>query len=240
MAFFEFHIDRDLAPLGGGTLPPRRFRRLVRHARNCHRCAALYERAIRVLRQLEHQSPFVPAQVEVDSLTALNLPPRMRFELSPRWAFGFLGVTVAVALVLLNLPRAQPDDAFAVRGGPGAAQAVLRVFCGGHGAALTEVREATSCSVGQSLAFAAGAATSHAQVVLQVRGSATSESSIAAVVTTPPGAESPVALTAELEREGTVEVVAAFAPDADQASAAARGERVAGVLVLRRTVKVVP
>ncbi len=240
MALFEFHIDRDLAPLGGGSIAPRRFRRVVRHARNCHRCAALYERSIRVLRQLENQSPFVPAQVEVESLTELNVPVRAPFELSPRWAFGLLGVSVALGLLLLSWPRAQPVEEFAVRGAGDARPVALRVFCGGHGSPLVEVRETTSCTVGQSLAFAVGAAASHSHVAVQVRGSATSDASVSAVVTAAPGAEEPVALTAELAREGTVEVIAAFAADAEQATAAARGERVTSALVLRRAVKVVP
>jgi hypothetical protein len=240
MPLFDSHIDRELGPLGGGALSPRRFRRMQQHARSCHRCAALYERSIRVLRQLENQSPFEPAQLELQAFTELNQPrTRSMLPSSSPWVFGALAI--AAALTLTFVLRAPPDE-FGVRGGV-VNPVALRVFCGGQGTALTELTELTesaSCSVGQSLALALGAGPSHGQVVVQLSGSAVQPERASSVVTGRPGAEEPVALTAKLERAGEVEVLAAFANDAATAEAAARGERPAGAVVLKRTVKVTP
>jgi hypothetical protein len=214
---------------------------VVRHARNCHRCAAQYERAVRVLRQLEHQSPFVPAQVELDAITALNAPGAARpGARQSTWALGVLGALAAVALAVVLLRPTPGTDEFTARGGSGESLVALRVFCGGNGAALSELREGAACTAGQSLAFAVGAAPTHAKVALTVTGSAAAAGSVASQVGARPGAEEPVALTVKLERAGEVEVVAAFAGDAASADLAARGERVSGALVLRRTVKVAP
>jgi hypothetical protein len=76
--------------------------------------------------------------------------------------------------------------------------------------------------------------------VVQVRGAATPDASAAMVVRAAPGAEEPVALTAPLLRAGEVEVLAAFAGDAATATAAARGERSPGALVLKRLITVAP
>lgn len=240
MALFDLHIDRELAALGGGALSPRRFRAVVQHARNCHRCATQYERAVRVLRQLEHQSPFVPAQVELDAITALNAPRgRAPGAANSAWALGLLGAVAATALAVVLL-RPTAGDEFTARGGAGQSLVALRVFCGGNGAALSELREGAACTAGQSLAFALGAQPTHARVAVAVSGSAAAPGSVSAQLAARPGAEEPVALTVKLERAGEVEVVAAFAADAASADLAARGERVSGALVLRRTVKVAP
>lgn len=238
MPFFDSHIDRELGPLGGGALPLRRFRRVLRHARSCHRCGALYERSIRVLRQLENQSPFEPSQLELQALTGLNAPgaPKAFFEPAP-WMLGVLAL--AAALLVLFVTRAPVEDEFSVRGGP-VSPVALRLFCGGGGAALSELAEGASCRVGQSLAFAVGAGPSYRQVVVQLSGTAVSAERASSVVAGRPGAEEPVALTAKLEREGEVEVVAAFANEVGIAEAAARGEQAPGSVVLRRTVKVTP
>jgi len=241
MVFFDRHIDRELGPLGGGALPPRRFRRVVRHSRNCHRCAALYERSIRVLRQLENRSPLVPAQIELEAIVAYNLPRVMGAAPRSRrgWSLGLLGLSVASTLAVLVWRGQGVEDEFAVRGAGGPAVA-LRVFCGGGGAPLGELAAGGHCAVGQSLAFAVGAASTHAQVALAVSGDAAAAAGAQLEVKAVAGAEEPVALTIALEREGTLEVIAAFAPDAVSAAAAARGERVTGVVVLRRTVRVAP
>lgn len=244
MILFDAHIDRDLGTLGAGSLTPRRFRQVVRHARSCHRCAALYDRSIRVLRQLENRSPFVPAQVELDAIAALNLRPAMgRAVEAPRtWGAGLVALAlVAAAAVVLVVRPAADDDELGVRGGPTGAPVALRVFCGGAGQPLTELREGEACAVGQSLAFAAGAAPTHPWLAVRVGGSAVEAASASEGVTAAPGAEQPVALTVRLERPGEVEVVAAFAPDvAVAAVAAAQGEGPAGTVVLRRTVRVRP
>jgi hypothetical protein len=241
MSFFERHIDRELGPLGGGLLPPRRFRRVIRHSRNCHRCAALYERSIRVLRQLENRSPLVPAQIELDAISAFNAPLVMSATAPARraWSLAFIAVAVASAVAVVAWRVQAPDDDFGVRGGAVAQRVALRVFCAGNGRALSELTAGKQCAVGQSLAFAVGAASTHSEAVVLVTGSATNEAQVALTVTAGPGAEEPVALTAPLEREGSVEVIAAFAADSATAAAAARGVRVTGAVVLRRTVEVV-
>lgn len=242
MRLFEFHIDRELGRLGGGTLPPRRWRRAVRHARNCHRCAALYERSVRVLRQLENQSPFEPAQAELEAIAAFNAPVVLRPSQLPGrgWALGFFGLAVVSALVLMVSRVTTPTDEFAVRGGAGTTPVALRIFCGGSGAALNELREGAACVAGKSLAFAVGAPPTHSQAVVQIRGSATSEARAVVAVSAAVGAEEPVALTAHLDREGEVEVVVAFAADEATATAAVAGQRAPGAVVLRRLIRVVP
>jgi hypothetical protein len=236
---FDAHIDGELGPLGSGALPPPRFRKVVRHARNCHRCAALYERAIRVLRQLEHRSPWEPAQLELEALTSLNGPVARAKVFRPSMATAAVGLAMAAAVALLLFAPSSGDE-LTVRGAPTAVPVALRIFCGGRGAALSELKEGAACTAGQSLAFAVGAAPAFSRVVLLVRGPSTVEASVSATVNAQVGAEEAVALTAALERGGEVEVVAAFAGDEVSAAAAARGEKSAGALVLKRVVKVAP
>lgn len=238
-SLFDVHIDGDLGPLGSGALTPRRFRKVVRHARNCHRCAALYERSIRVLRQLEHRAPWEPSQLELEALTSLNRPGARAEDSRPKVGFVLAGLAVAAAVALLvSIPGG--GDELTVRGPPTAVPVALRIFCGGRGAPLSELKEGTACTAGQSLAFAVGAAPAFSKVVVLVRGSSTAEASVSATVSAQVGAEEAVALTAALERAGEVEVVAAFAGDEASAAAAARGEKSAGALVLKRVVKVAP
>ncbi len=238
MPFFDSHIDRELGPLGGGVLPPRRFRKVLQHARGCHRCAALYERSIRVLRQLENQSPFEPAQLELQALTTLNAPrPKPAFPAPAPWLLGVLALAATFALFFVT--RAPVENEFAVRGGP-VSPVALRLFCGGQGTPLAELAEGASCGVGQALAFAVGAGPAYGQVVVQLSGTAVTAQKASSAVTGRPGAEEPVALTAKLERAGEVEVLAAFANDVGTAEAAARGEPAPGAVVIRRAVKVTP
>jgi len=238
MTFFETHIDGELRPLGEGSLSARRFRRVVRHARSCHRCASLYERAIRALRQLENRDPFVPAQVELDVITTLNAPRVMPRPARRRWwAFGAVALAAAAAALLVVRPL-EGNDQFMARGGA-AAGASLRVFCGGNGSPRVELKGEASCRVGQSLAFAVGASGANPSMVLELSGAASATSEVVEV-TALPGAEAPVAFTVKLEREGPVELVAAFASDAARAVSAARGEHVSGAVLVRKTVKVAP
>lgn len=240
--FFDRHIDTELPALGGGSLPPRRWRRVIRHARSCHRCATLYGRAVHVLRQLENQSPLVPAQIELSIITAINAPGRLgRAPVHPAWPIGVLAaVAAAVAFVVLRPAAPHTEDLFAVRGSSEASVVALRVFCGGNRAPLSELREGASCSVGQSLAFAAGARPTHRHLALEVSGSAAAQDRVTEIISAQPGAEAPVGLTVRLERPGTVDIVVAFAAEQGEAETAARGAQVPSALVLRRTVKVVP
>jgi hypothetical protein len=238
-SLFDAHIDGELGPMGSGELTPRRFRKVLRHARNCHRCGVLYERSIRVLRQLEHRAPWEPAQLELEALTSLNRPGVGAKVSRPSVGVALVGLALAAAVALVVFPGGGGDE-LAVRGAPTVVPVALRIFCGGRSAPLSELKEGAACTAGQSLAFAVGAAPAFSKVVVLVRGPSTEEASVSTTVSAQVGAEEAVPLTAALERAGEVEVVAAFAGDALSAAAAARGEKSSGALVLKRLVKVAP
>lgn len=242
MALFDAHLDSQLPALARGTVAPRRFRRMLAHAKTCHRCAALYQRAIHTLRQLEHGSPFEPAAVEQQAIGALTEKAVLRKGRSPAerfalWLVPMAAVAAAAAVVLAPLWRVA-DGELSPRGG-GEGTVSLRVFCGGGGQPMKELREAEGCVSGRSLAFAAGAAAAGQSVAVVVSGSAASWSEALESVAGTVGAEAPVALTVELARRGEVTVVAAFSAEAEAARAAARGGTPAsGVVVVRRVVRV--
>jgi hypothetical protein len=238
MGFFDLHVDRQLKRLGEGTITPERYRQAVRHARNCHRCAALFERAIHTLRMLEHGDVTQPAGVELSSIEALNVPAA-RGQRQPVGWWVLLPVAAGLVMGLVGVGRERPDAEFSARG-DSAGGVSFRVFCGGGGRTLDELREGGSCAVGRSLAFAAGSSSELSRLVLAVKGSAVSESSASVGVTASPGAEAPVALTVSLERAGEVNIAATFASDEDSAERAARGEKSKRAVTVRRVVRVTP
>ncbi|MBL8951083.1 MAG: hypothetical protein JNK82_09920 [Myxococcaceae bacterium] len=242
MLFFDSHVDAALPELARGGMSGRRLRRVLAHAKACHRCAPLYQRAVHTLRQLETGSPFEPAQVELDAIVEMNAQEVLKKAAPPpaprAWLWAPLAAGALVAAAVFYLPRLHESDALEARGGP-AGLVALRVFCGGAGQPLKELREADECESGRTLAFAAGAVAEGQSVALVVSGDAVVTVEVAEPVTAPVGAEAPVKLTVELRRRGSAVVTAAFASDVEQAKSAARGLPAGdGVSVVRRTVRV--
>lgn len=74
MFLFPLHVDRQLARLAtSGTLPPRQWGRVLRHARGCSRCGARYERVVNMQRVLAHGALAEPTAAELESVAALGL-----------------------------------------------------------------------------------------------------------------------------------------------------------------------
>jgi hypothetical protein len=74
MFLFPLHVDRQLARLAtSGTLPPRQWGRVLRHARGCSRCGARYERVVNMQRVLAHGALTEPTAAELESVAALGL-----------------------------------------------------------------------------------------------------------------------------------------------------------------------
>jgi len=192
------HIDGSLQSLGNGSLSPKGYRRLVHHAKACHRCAALYDRSIRVLRLLEHQSINEPAGIELRSLEALGHQAPTRQRKSGLWLGAALAMVAAVGVFVV-----QTQDQWQIRGGGAEPKATLRLFCGTKGKPLHEV-DASGCGVGESLAFAAGYAGADASIELQISGAATAHAVL--VVTGRPGAEDALDFTVPLVASGAVTV----------------------------------
>ncbi len=230
MSLFDSHIDGRLDSLAQGKLAPRTFRSMLQHAKTCHRCGTLYQSATAVIRQLENGSPFEPASFELQAIETYN-QPRVKVAPQPRrWliAVGAMAVAVLLGLVWLRVPE---EDSFTARGS-GSGAATLRCFCTGMGQTLREVAEGGTCQKGQSIAVAVGAQGALRTVVVKISGPAVSNAATREEVTGVPGAEAPIALTVRLEREGSVNIVAAFGAEAFDAEKAG--------VVLRRTISVVP
>lgn len=245
MGIFDAHIDARLPALAAGQLGPRRFRALLRHAKTCHRCGTLYQRSISVLRQLEHGSPFEPAAAELEALTGYNEGAVLGLDRLPRTRGGWLALavvasTVAAASVIAVIQVRQQGGELSARGGEPAGAATVRVFCAGNALPMRELKADAGCEVGRSLLLAAGARAPLEKLAVRVTGSAVTEVETSEAVTGPPGAEAAVALTVPLEREGSVELVVAFAPTEAEALGALRGSTAPHATLVRRTVVVKP
>ena len=247
MGLLDSHIDRRLPALAAGQLGARGFRGVLHHAKTCHRCAALYQRSIATLRQLENGSPFEPARAELLALEQYNIDRvlpgggALAWPLTRRWWFTAVLAASAAGIIGLTASRfLLPTDAeLTARGGGTGAAATVRVFCGGGELPLRELREPMSCPPGHSLALAVGARSPLTRFAIRATGSATPEVEHSGEVDGAPGAETAVALTLPLQREGTAEVVVAFAATDTEALAAVRGASAgSGVQVLRRVVTV--
>ncbi len=248
MSLFNPHIEGKLPRLAEGGLSPQRFRSLLSHVKGCPRCANAYQVSIHALRQLENGSPFVPAQAELALIEAANLPrggfgdqpARARFD-PPFWLKLGAAAVAASLIAVVMWQRVSPLDAdeLTARGGSSQGAAAMRVFCGGAGQPLRELSAEQTCQPGQSLVLAVGARAPGQKVAVQFSGSASQTLEGIAGVQGTPGAEAALDFTVVLEREGTLEVVAAFAADGAMAARAAKGEAPdAAVTVLRRTVRV--
>jgi hypothetical protein len=265
MLLFSLHVDRQLARLAtSGTLPPRQWGRVLRHARACARCGPRYERVVNVHRVLAHGTLAEPTAAELESVAALGLKAalsaagagglrsRLARAVGARrrergaWALaamdgwrrpGFIGGLAAVAacaLVLLAVPR---QEEWMARG-EGSATAVLRVFCVPEDAELHEVKTEGRCPSGAALAFAAAVRPPLTHAVVVLRGAEGLRVEGPFEVKTPPGAEATLDVTPRLPASGVVEVTTVFAASAQQALAAARGEAVQGAVRVQHRVRV--
>lgn len=291
MFLLPLHVDRHLARLASsGTLPPRQWHRLLRHARACARCGSRYERVMHLQRVWAHDTLAEPTSAELESVAARGLAAalasaaggletasggrrawlarerdllgsapgglatasggwrtwleRARDLLTAgpwRGAWALAAVT-AVALLVLAVPREQVapvglDAEWGVRG-EGSSSAVLRLFCVPEDAALREVKGEGACPPGAALAFAAGARTPLTHAVVVVRGAGGTRLEGPFEVKSPPGAEAALDVTPLLPTTGEVEVTAIFAPSAQAALAAARGEPAEGTVRVQHRVRV--
>lgn len=261
MPLLNLHVDRHLARLASsGTLPPRQWSRMLRHARGCARCGPRYERVLHMQRVLAHGTLAEPTLAELESVAAHGLtaalasaaggftPARGGLDawvrrgrdlltsepwqgLGRAWA---LAAVAACALILLAVPR--EEEEWTVRGEGGTA--VLRLFCVPEDAALREVKGEGACPPGAALAFAAGVRTPLTHAVVVVRGVDGTRMEGPFEVRSLPGAEAALDVTPRLPGAGEVEVTAVFADSAEAALAAARGEPAEGAVRVQHRVRV--
>ena len=284
MFLLPLHVDRHLARLASsGTLPPRQWNRLLRHARACARCGPRYERVMHLQRVWAHGTLAEPTAAELESVAARGLEAalasaaggletaqggrrawlaresdlpgsapggwgawleRARDLLTAgpwRGAWALAAVT-ACALLVIAVPREQVapvgvESEWGVRG-EGNSAAVLRLFCVPEDSALREVKGEGACPPGAALAFAAGARTPLTHAVVVVRGAGGPRMEGPFEVKSPPGAEAALDVTPLLPTAGDVEVTAIFAPSAQAALAAARGEPAEGIVRVQHRVRV--
>lgn len=261
MPLLNLHVDRHLARLASsGTLPPRQWHRMLRHARGCSRCGPRYERVLHMQRMLAHGTLAEPTPAELEAITARGLGAALASaaegfaptrggretwvergrallasgpwpELGRAWT---LAAVAACALLMLTLPR---EEEWGTRG-EGGSSAVLRLFCVPEDAALREVKGEGACPPGAALAFAAGVRTPLTHAVVVVRGAEGTRMEGPFEVRSPPGAEAALDVTPRLPGSGDVEVTAVFAPSAAAALAAARGEPAEGAVRVQHRVRV--
>jgi len=200
--FFDRHIDGQLQTLGEGRISAWQYRSVVHHAKTCHRCAALYDKAIRLLRHMEHQSFEIPAAVEERAILQLGRGTLHAQKPAPKaWLLGVVALSACVLIVFASEDRWQP------RGAPLAKNATLRLFCGGGTSPLHEAGE-DGCKVGEALAFAAGAKVAGSKIELSVSGVAQATATLE--VKGVPGSEQALELTVPLREVGVVNVHASI------------------------------
>lgn len=74
MALFSSHVDRQLVHLANnGALPPRQWSRVLRHARDCARCGARYERVMNLRRVFARDTVTEPSGGELEWLATHRL-----------------------------------------------------------------------------------------------------------------------------------------------------------------------
>ncbi|NOK14209.1 hypothetical protein [Corallococcus exercitus] len=269
MFLLPLHVDRHLARLASsGTLPPRQWRRTLRHARACARCGPRYERVMHLRRVWAQDTVAEPTPAELESVAARGLEAALASAAGgrttapggrqawlargrewltggPWWGAGrawALAAVAAGALLLLAVPREQVapvglEAEWGVRG-DGDSAAVLRLFCVPEDSALREVKGEGACPPGAALAFAAGVRAPLTHAVVVVRGAGGTRLEGPFEVRGPPGAEAALDVTPRLPTSGDVEVTAVFAPSAQAALAAARGEPAEGAVRVQHRVRV--
>ncbi|QSQ11636.1 hypothetical protein [Myxococcus landrumensis] len=74
MALFSSHVDQQLVHLANnGVLPPRQWSRVLRHARDCARCGARYERVMNLRRVFARDTVTEPSGGELEWLATHRL-----------------------------------------------------------------------------------------------------------------------------------------------------------------------
>jgi anti-sigma factor RsiW len=215
MQFLTSHADGLLEALAAGELPERRRKRVLRHMRQCERCAQRYEQLVRANRALAGLSLDEPSPQELATLRAANLKAALGAAAPARrpvqrgvlgWA-GALAGGVA-ALIALVVVRPSDSDEWQARGEAGHRRAVLRVFCVRPNRPVVELETGAPCPPGASLAFAVGAVPPLRSVRIAVEGRPASGP---LAILGAPGKEQPVSFSFTLEGPvGTREVVATF------------------------------
>jgi hypothetical protein len=268
MSLLPLHVDRHLARLAAsGTLPPRQWSRMLRHARGCARCGPRYERVVHMQRVLAHGTLVEPTSAELESIEARGLAAALasaadgrspaRGTAETRAGHGDVSsrhsgrawsgwtedlsrawaLAAVAACALLLLAAPQEETEWSARG-EGDGSAVLRLFCVPEDAALREVKSTGTCPPGAALAFAAGVRPPLTHAVVVVRGAEGTRVEGPFEVRSPPGAEAALDVTPRLPASGDVEVTAIFAPSPQAALAAARGEPAEGATRVQHRVRV--
>ncbi|MFP2909731.1 hypothetical protein ACLESD_32730 [Pyxidicoccus sp. 3LFB2] len=158
-------------------------------------------------------------------------------EITPWTGLGRAWVLAAVAtyaLLLFVMPREEEEWTRRGEGGT----AVLRLFCVPEDSALHEVKGEGACPPGAALAFAAGGRTPLTHAVVVLRGADGTRVEGPFEVRSLPGAEAALDVTPRLPLSGEVEVTAFFAPTAQAALSAARGEPAEGIVRVQHRVRV--
>ncbi|PTL80331.1 zf-HC2 domain-containing protein [Vitiosangium sp. GDMCC 1.1324] len=239
---FSRHPDAHIPELLAGTLEARVRSRVLRHLHRCPRCEARYERLVHAERMLahDHRDALAPSELSLlrESHLAAALASAEPLPGPRRGLWLGLAGTLAAGAVAVTLFLQPQEEVWTARGS-GQPQAVLRVFCARPSGELVELRGASSCPRDGQLAFAVSAEARPMQVMVSVRGEGLDFTRGPFPVDAPPGREAPLKLTLPLDSVvgARVEVVASFAPLAEQARAGLRGASPDGV-VLRKQVPV--